>query len=119
MFILLSGDAASITWDAYAALAASALYALYFVLLRQQIDSEDKLEMPMFFGMHCFTLYTSMRTLPGFIGLFSFALAWPGLYLLHVTNVEQFYPLPTRTQMACIAMNGVINTVLVEYMMLW
>ncbi len=55
----------------------------------------------------------------GFVGLFCFVLLWPGVYVLHAVHLETFYPLPTRTQLACIAMNGLVGTVLCEYLLLW
>jgi len=79
-------------------------YAVYLVMLRRRVDSEDKLDIPMFFG---------------FVGLFCMILLWPVLYILHATEVEPFYPLPNRTQLIYITVNGLLGTVLSEYLWLW
>jgi solute carrier family 35 protein F5 len=90
-------------------------------MLRKKVDTEDKLDIPMFFGEtfhNCVVLLCYVQ-IAGFVGLFCFILLWPGLYALHAFNLEVFYPLPTRTQLAYIAVNGLIGTVLSEYLWLW
>lgn len=86
------------------ALLGAVAYAFYLVMLRRRVDSEEKLDIPMFFG---------------FVGLFCLVILWPGLYFLHATGIEPFYPLPNRTQMMYIAVNGIVGTVLSEYLWLW
>lgn len=60
------------------ALIGAGSYAAYLVFLRRRVENESKLDIPMFFG---------------FVGLFNLTLLWPGLYILHVTGIEPFYPL--------------------------
>lgn len=97
-------------------------YAVYLVFLRRCVDryfsilcgsikseyicivSEEALDIPMFFG---------------FVGLFSAAIFWPAIYVLHASSIEPFYPLPNRTQMMFVVVNGLIGTVLSEYLWLW
>ena len=46
-------------------------------------------------------------------------LLWPVLYLLHSADIEPFYPLPDRTQFLFVVVNGLVGTVLSEYLWLW
>lgn len=97
---LEGGSVGGAVWGLVGALS----YATYLVFLRRQVESEEKLDIPMFFG---------------FVGLFSLCLLWPGLWILNETGLEPFYPLPNRTQLMYIVVNGVIGTVLSEYLWLW
>jgi solute carrier family 35 protein F5 len=54
----------------------------------------------------------------GFVGLFSTALLWPGLLVIHLTNSEPF-ELPTVRQWEYLVVNGLIGTVLSELLWLW
>uniref|UniRef100_A0A915IY45 Uncharacterized protein n=1 Tax=Romanomermis culicivorax TaxID=13658 RepID=A0A915IY45_ROMCU len=53
-----------------------------------------------------------------FVGLFNVVFLWPGLYFLHATNLEPFYPLPDKTQLLYMIVNGLLGTVLSEYLWL-
>uniref|UniRef100_A0A803XNW6 Solute carrier family 35 member F5 n=1 Tax=Meleagris gallopavo TaxID=9103 RepID=A0A803XNW6_MELGA len=64
---------------------------------------EDKLDIPMFFG---------------FVGLFNLLLLWPGFFLLHYTGFEAF-EFPSKLIWMCIVINGLIGTVLSEFLWLW
>lgn len=44
---------------------------------------------------------------------------WPGFYLLHVTDLEPFYPLPNGTLLLYVTLNGLVGTVLSDYLWLW
>ncbi|XP_008327236.1 solute carrier family 35 member F5 [Cynoglossus semilaevis] len=84
-------------------LAGAILYAVYIVMIRRRVDREDKLDIPMFFG---------------FVGLFNLLLLWPGFLLLHYTGFEAF-ELPSQLVWTYIIINGLIGTVLSEFLWLW
>uniref|UniRef100_A0A3P9NHV2 Solute carrier family 35 member F5 n=1 Tax=Poecilia reticulata TaxID=8081 RepID=A0A3P9NHV2_POERE len=84
-------------------LAGAVLYAVYIVLIKRRVDREDKLDIPMFFG---------------FVGLFNLLLLWPGFLLLHFSGFEAF-ELPSQLVWTYILINGLIGTVLSEFLWLW
>ncbi|XP_013767201.1 solute carrier family 35 member F5 [Pundamilia nyererei] len=84
-------------------LAGAMLYAVYIVMIKRRVDREDKLDIPMFFG---------------FVGLFNLLLLWPGFLLLHYTGFEAF-ELPSQLVWTYILINGLIGTVLSEFLWLW
>ncbi|XP_063115041.1 solute carrier family 35 member F5 isoform X2 [Cavia porcellus] len=84
-------------------LAGAMLYAVYIVMIKRKVDREDKLDIPMFFG---------------FVGLFNLLLLWPGFFLLHYTGFEDF-EFPNKVVLMCIIINGLIGTVLSEFLWLW
>ncbi|XP_061649583.1 solute carrier family 35 member F5-like isoform X3 [Phyllopteryx taeniolatus] len=84
-------------------LAGAILYAIYIVMIKRRVDREDKLDIPMFFG---------------FVGLFNLLLLWPGFLLLHYTGFEAF-ELPSQLVWTYILINGLIGTVLSEFLWLW
>lgn len=84
-------------------LAGALFYAAYLVFLRRQVDNEDRMDLPMFFG---------------FVGLFNFLLIWPGLAIVHFTKVETFQ-WPSSRQWALVLINGLIGTVISELLWLW
>ncbi|XP_067928065.1 solute carrier family 35 member F5-like [Watersipora subatra] len=81
----------------------SLAYALYLVTLKRKVPDEGKLDIPMFFG---------------FVGLFNMLLLWPGLLILHFTQLETFI-LPTPLQWLLLVINGLIGTMLSELLWLW
>ncbi|KAJ8256004.1 hypothetical protein COCON_G00198680 [Conger conger] len=85
------------------ALAGAVLYAVYIVMIKRKVEREDKLDIPMFFG---------------FVGLFNLLLLWPGFFLLHYTGFEAF-ELPSKLVWMYIIINGLIGTVLSEFLWLW
>ncbi|XP_034041986.1 solute carrier family 35 member F5-like [Thalassophryne amazonica] len=84
-------------------LAGAVLYAIYIVMIKRRVDREDKLNIPMFFG---------------FVGLFNLLLLWPGFLVLHYTGFEMF-ELPSKLVWTYILVNGLIGTVLSEFLWLW
>ncbi|XP_058508445.1 solute carrier family 35 member F5-like isoform X2 [Solea solea] len=84
-------------------LAGAILYAVYIVMIKRRVDREDKLDIPMFFG---------------FVGLFNLLLLWPGFLLLHYTGFEAF-EFPSQLVWMYILINGLIGTVLSEFLWLW
>lgn len=81
----------------------SMMYAFYLVSLRRNVDHEDKLDIPMFFG---------------FVGFFCVLLLWPGFLILHYSKEETFM-WPSGEQWLFICINGLIGTVLSEFLWLW
>ncbi|XP_036277117.1 solute carrier family 35 member F5 isoform X5 [Pipistrellus kuhlii] len=58
------------------------------------------------------------RNTIGFVGLFNLLLLWPGFFLLHYTGFEDF-EFPNKVVLMCIIINGLIGTVLSEFLWLW
>lgn len=56
------------------------MYGLYTVVMKKRIGNEDRVNMPLFFGL---------------VGLFNVILLWPGFLVLHFTGVETFELPPT------------------------
>ncbi|XP_076858746.1 solute carrier family 35 member F5-like isoform X2 [Brachyhypopomus gauderio] len=79
------------------------LYAVYIVMLKRRVDREEKLDIPMFFG---------------FVGLFNLLLLWPGFLMLHYSGLEAF-EMPSWLVISYILINGLIGTVLSEFLWLW
>lgn len=79
----------------------SFFYACYIVLLRRKVDSEDRMDVAMFFG---------------FVGLFTLLFLWPGILVLHYTQLEPFV-WPSKRQWMFLALNGLVGTVISE--LLW
>ncbi|XP_071502654.1 solute carrier family 35 member F5-like [Diadema antillarum] len=85
------------------ALGGAFFYAVYLVAFKRKVDHEDKIDIPMFFG---------------FVGLFNFLMIWPGVVILHYTSIEPFQ-LPSSRVWIYLAVNGLIGTVLSEFLWLW
>ncbi|KAK3083091.1 hypothetical protein FSP39_013752 [Pinctada imbricata] len=101
--VSLETSSSGIPIGALWALSGAILYALYLVSLRRQVDHEDKLDIPMFFG---------------FVGILSTLFLWPGILILHYSKQETFQ-WPNGEQWLFIAINGIIGTVLSELLWLW
>ena len=56
------------------------MYGIYTVVMKKRIGNEDRVNMPLFFGL---------------VGLFNVIFLWPGFLILHFTGVEQFALPPT------------------------
>lgn len=56
------------------------MYGLYAVVMKKRIGNEDRVNMPLFFGL---------------VGLFNVIFLWPGFLLLHYTGIETFQLPPT------------------------
>lgn len=68
------------TGDILASISA-VLYGAYSVVMKKRVENEDRVNMPLFFGM---------------VGFFNLVLLWPGFFILHITGVETFELPPTR-----------------------
>ena len=56
------------------------MYGIYTVVMKKRIGNEDRVNMPLFFGL---------------VGLFNVIFLWPGFLILHFTGVEPFQLPPT------------------------
>lgn len=62
------------------AFGSAVMYGIYAVVMKKKIGNEDRVNMPLFFGL---------------VGLFNVLFLWPGFILLHYTGVETFEMPPT------------------------
>ncbi|KFZ16505.1 hypothetical protein V501_02186 [Pseudogymnoascus sp. VKM F-4519 (FW-2642)] len=62
------------------AFGSAVLYGAYSVVMKKRVQNEDRVNMPLFFGL---------------VGLFNVILLWPGFVILHFTGVETFELPPT------------------------
>uniref|UniRef100_A0A1L8DF42 Solute carrier family 35 member F5 n=1 Tax=Nyssomyia neivai TaxID=330878 RepID=A0A1L8DF42_9DIPT len=85
------------------ALASAFFYASYLVLVKRKSDTEEKIDIPLFFG---------------FVGLWNLLLLWPIFFVLNFSHVESF-EFPNRHQFSVLFLNGLIGTVVSEALWLW
>ncbi|KAH8350142.1 hypothetical protein KR067_002760 [Drosophila pandora] len=85
------------------ALFSAFFYAAYLVFVKRKSDTEEKVDIPLFFG---------------FVGLWNLLLLWPIFFILHFTKIETF-EVPSQGQFALLFLNGLIGTVLAEALWLW
>lgn len=62
------------------AFASAIVYGIYIVVMKKKVGNEDRVNMPLFFGL---------------VGFFNLVFLWPGLFILHFTGVEPFALPPT------------------------
>ncbi|PMD58881.1 uncharacterized protein K444DRAFT_531113 [Hyaloscypha bicolor E] len=67
------------------------MYGLYTVVMKKRIGNEDRVNMPLFFGL---------------VGLFNVAFLWPGFFILHFTGVEPFEFPPTGKIWTIVLLNS-------------
>lgn len=70
------------------------MYGVYTVVMKKRIGNEDRVNMPLFFGM---------------VGLFNVIFLWPGFLFLHFTGVETFEMPPTSKIWAIIMVCFISN----------
>ncbi|KAH8413755.1 hypothetical protein KR222_007377 [Zaprionus bogoriensis] len=85
------------------ALFSAFFYASYLVFVKRKSDTEEKVDIPLFFG---------------FVGLWNVLLLWPIFFILHFTKIETF-ELPGQGQFALLFLNGFICTLLAVALWLW
>lgn len=62
------------------AFGSAVMYGLYAVVMKKRIGNEDRVNMPLFFGL---------------VGFFNVVFLWPGFVILHYTGIEEFSFPPT------------------------
>lgn len=67
------------------------MYGLYAIVMKKRIGNEDRVNMPLFFGL---------------VGLFNMVFLWPGFLILHFTGVETFELPPTRKIWTIVLLNS-------------
>ncbi|EDW08505.1 solute carrier family 35 member F5 [Drosophila mojavensis] len=85
------------------ALFSAFFYASYLVFVKRKSDTEEKVDIPLFFG---------------FVGLWNLLLLWPIFFILHFTKIETF-EMPSQGQFGMLFLNGFICTVLAVALWLW
>lgn len=78
-------------------------YACYLVLVKRKSDTEEKIDIPLFFG---------------FVGLWNILLLWPLFFVLNFSELEVF-EMPNRRQFLVLLLNGIVGTVVSEALWLW
>lgn len=81
--------------DAMAFISA-ALYGFYAVFMKKRIGDENKVNMPLFFGL---------------VGMLNVFLLWPGLVVLHLTGIEPFQLPPTKKILIIVLVNSASSLV--------
>ncbi|XP_065369547.1 solute carrier family 35 member F5 [Calliphora vicina] len=94
---------ANFSRGALLALFSAFFYAAYLVFVKRKSDTEEKIDIPLFFG---------------FVGLWNLLLMWPIFFILNFTKIEKF-ELPNQNQFAILFLNGLIGTVVSEALWLW
>lgn len=85
------------------ALLSAFFYAAYLVLVKRKNDTEERIDLPLFFG---------------FVGICNIFLMWPLFFVLNFSRIEPFQ-LPNQKQFAVLFLNGLVGTVLSEALWLW
>ncbi|KAI9838139.1 MAG: hypothetical protein M1837_002634 [Sclerophora amabilis] len=78
------------------ALISAVLYGTYSVMMKRKIGNEDRVDMPLFFGL---------------VGAFNIMFLWPGIVILHFSGVERFSLPPTNRVWEIILINALISVV--------
>ncbi|RDW94925.1 vacuolar membrane protein [Coleophoma crateriformis] len=78
------------------ALGSALMYGLYTVVMKKRIGNEDRVNMPLFFGL---------------VGLFNVLFLWPGFLVLHYTGIESFQLPPTGKIWTIVLVNSVSSFV--------
>lgn len=73
------------------AFGSAVMYGLYAVVMKKRCGNEDRVDMPLFFGL---------------VGLFNVVFLWPGFFILHFTGVEKFELPPTRKIWLIVLLNS-------------
>lgn len=67
------------------------MYGIYAIVMKKRIGNEDRVNMPLFFGL---------------VGFFNVVFLWPGFIVLHYTGVETFALPPTGKIWTIILLNS-------------
>lgn len=68
------------------------MYGIYAIVMKKRIGNEDRVNMPLFFGM---------------VGFFNVLFLWPGFLILHYSGVEIFELPPTRKVWTIVLLNSI------------
>ncbi|KAI1849444.1 hypothetical protein JX266_004939 [Neoarthrinium moseri] len=74
------------------ALISAIVYGLYVTVMKLRVGDEDRVSMPLFFGL---------------VGIFNVTLLWPLFFVLHFTGIETFEMPPTGKIWAIILLNSI------------
>ncbi|KAK8047728.1 hypothetical protein PG996_015792 [Apiospora saccharicola] len=74
------------------ALFSALVYGLYVTVMKLRVGNEERVSMPLFFGM---------------VGLFNVVFLWPLFIVLHVTGIETFELPPTSKVLIIIVLNSI------------
>ncbi|KAJ2719135.1 hypothetical protein GGI07_005400 [Coemansia sp. Benny D115] len=85
------------------ALLSAALYGCYTTLLKRRVGDEERLNMPLFFGV---------------VGVANILLLWPGLVALHALGVEELQLPRSGRVWAMVLTNALVGTFLSDYLWL-
>lgn len=85
------------------ALLSAFFYSAYLVLVKRKNDTEERIDLPLFFG---------------FVGICNIFLMWPLFFVLNFSRIETF-EWPNQRQFAILFLNGLVGTVLSEALWLW
>ncbi|KAE8450977.1 hypothetical protein EG329_005417 [Mollisiaceae sp. DMI_Dod_QoI] len=78
------------------AFASAVVYGVYIVVMKKRVGNEDRVNMPLFFGL---------------VGFFNLIFLWPGLFILHFTGVETFALPPTGKVWTIVLLNAVLSLI--------
>ncbi|KAG0649038.1 putative vacuolar membrane [Hyphodiscus hymeniophilus] len=78
------------------AFGSAVMYGLYAVVMKKKIGNEDRVNMPLFFGL---------------VGLMNMVFLWPGFVLLHFTGIEEFQLPPTGHIWTIVLLNSISSFV--------
>jgi len=72
------------------------MYGLYAVVMKKRCGNEDRVNMPLFFGL---------------VGFFNVIFLWPGFVILHFTGIEEFQLPPTGHIWTIVLLNSISSFV--------
>ncbi|RAL68401.1 hypothetical protein DID88_007132 [Monilinia fructigena] len=78
------------------AFGSAVMYGLYAVVMKKRCGNEDRVDMPLFFGL---------------VGLFNVIFLWPGFLILHFSGVEKFELPPTSKIWLIVLLNSLSSFV--------
>ncbi|CZT52015.1 related to integral membrane protein [Rhynchosporium secalis] len=81
------------------AFGSAVMYGIYAVVMKKRIGNEDRVSMPLFFGL---------------VGLFNVILLWPGFLVLHFTGVERF-ALPDTGKIWIVILSNAASSIIADY----
>lgn len=77
------------------AFGSAVMYGVYTVVMKKRVGNEDRVNMPLFFGL---------------VGLFNVMFLWPGFLFLHFTAIETFQLPPTGKIWTIVLVCGLLSS---------